>query len=138
MWCAGGVQMCRTLAMPVASVLKLFVLTTEAVYSSESYPFVGPLFYLAYIVGHLLWTDFSRRIWLLVEPPTPEMSQSFLCLWKRHRDVTSYCALHMLTPILLEGLQIRKKVSRCTPFEHKDNFQIREKLSGTGFSAKCT
>lgn len=66
----------------VASGLKLFVLKTEAVYSSESYPFMGPLFYLANIVGHLLWTGVSRRIWLLGEPPTPDLSQKILCLWK--------------------------------------------------------
>jgi hypothetical protein len=42
MWCAGGVQMCQTLAMPVCSGLKLFVLKTEAVYSFESYQFIGP------------------------------------------------------------------------------------------------
>ena len=69
--------MCRTHAMPVASVLKLFVLKTEAVYSSESYPFIGPIFYLAYIVGQLLWAGLSRRIWLLGESPTPDLSQSF-------------------------------------------------------------
>jgi hypothetical protein len=74
--------MCRTHAMPVASGLKLFLLKTGAVYSSESYPFIGPLFYLAYIVGQLLWTALSRHIWLLGEPPIPDLSQSFLCLWK--------------------------------------------------------
>jgi hypothetical protein len=134
MWCAGGARMCRTHALPVASGLKLFVLKTEAVYSSESHPFIRRLFYLAYIVGHFL----SRRIWLLGEPPTPDLSQSFLCLWKRHRDFASFCMLHMLTPILQEGLQIQKKVSRCTLSEHKGNFQIREKLSGSGFNARCT
>jgi hypothetical protein len=74
--------MCRTHAMPLASGLKLFVLKTEALYSSESYPFIGPLFFLAYVVSQLLWTGLSRRIWLLGEPPTPDLSQSFLCLWK--------------------------------------------------------
>jgi hypothetical protein len=67
----------------VASGLKLFVLKTEAVYSSESYPFIWPVFYLAYTVGHLLWTGLSRRIWLVGEPPTPDLSQKFLSVETR-------------------------------------------------------